>query len=201
MAERADAARNRRAILLATEELLATHRPEQVSMERVAAAAGVGKGTVFHRFGSRMGLMHALMQERALGLHDAVTSGPPPLGPGAPSSERLLAFLDAVVEVVARNKGLLAALDHAVTTAQRHEADHPVYRFWHGHIAELIADVRDDVDAELIAHVLLSTVNSDPILRVLERGEGDRLAATLRLIMRNVLEGTNSAVGRSDGEG
>jgi AcrR family transcriptional regulator len=32
-------------------------------MEQVAAAAGVGKGTVFHRFGSRMGLMHALMAE------------------------------------------------------------------------------------------------------------------------------------------
>jgi AcrR family transcriptional regulator len=191
MAERADAARNRRAILLATEELLATHRPEQVSMERVAAAAGVGKGTVFHRFGSRIGLMRALMQERALGLHDAVTSGSPPLGPGAPARERLIAFLDAVVEVVARNKGLLAALDHAVTTTQRHDADRPVYRFWHGHIVGLIAEIREDVDAELIAHVLLSTLNSDPIHRLLERGEGDRLADCLRVIVRNVLDGTN----------
>src|SRR6267154_2367665 len=90
--ERADAARNRRAILSATEELLTHHRPEQISMEQVAAAAGVGKGTVFHRFGNRMGLMLALMYERAHALHDAVTTGPPPLGPGAPPRERLVAF-------------------------------------------------------------------------------------------------------------
>ena len=52
-------------------------------MEQVAAAAGVGKGTVFHRFGNRMGLMRALMIERAASLEQAVTSGPPPLGEGA----------------------------------------------------------------------------------------------------------------------
>ena len=57
---RQDAARNRRAILLATEELLSRHRPDEVTIEQVAAAAGVGKGTVFHRFGSRLGLMVAL---------------------------------------------------------------------------------------------------------------------------------------------
>ena len=38
--DRADAARNRRAILRATEELLARHRPDEISMEQVAAAAG-----------------------------------------------------------------------------------------------------------------------------------------------------------------
>lgn len=108
--ERADAARNRRAILQATETLLAEHRPSDVSIERVAAKAGVSKGTVFHRFGSRTGLMVELMKERAAGLQEAVTQGAPPLGPGAPAGERLLAFLSAVVEVVGRNKGLLAAL-------------------------------------------------------------------------------------------
>jgi len=52
-------------VLHAYEQLLAEGRPQDISMEQVAAAAGVGKGTVFHRFGSRMGLMHALMVERA----------------------------------------------------------------------------------------------------------------------------------------
>ena len=45
--ERADAVRNRRAILAATEELLAAHRPQDISIGQVALAAGVGKGTVF----------------------------------------------------------------------------------------------------------------------------------------------------------
>ena len=111
--ERADAARNRRAILAATEELLATRRPQDISMEQVAAAAGVGKGTVFHRFGNRTGLMHALMVERAQALEEAVTTGPPPLGPGATDRDRLLAFLDAIIEVVGRNKSLLAELAYS----------------------------------------------------------------------------------------
>src|SRR2546421_5692239 len=111
--ERADAARNRRAILAAAAELLATHRPEDVSLEQVAAAAGVGKGTVFHRFGNRTGLMYALMVERAQALEEAVTAGPPPLGPGATERDRLLAFLDAIIEVVGRNKSLLAELAYS----------------------------------------------------------------------------------------
>ncbi|MFD6425917.1 TetR/AcrR family transcriptional regulator [Streptomyces sp. NPDC060198] len=188
--ERADAARNRRAILHATEELLALYRPEEISMEQVAAAAGVGKGTVFHRFGSRMGLMHALVQERTGALHDAVVSGPPPLGPGADPRSRLLAFLDGIVDVVARNKGLLAALGHAVTTTQRPGADddHPVYRFWHNHLSTLLAELRPSLDAELMAHVLLSTLGNEPILRLLEKGEGERLAVTLRLTVTTLLD-------------
>jgi AcrR family transcriptional regulator len=172
--ERADAARNRRAILLATEELLGRHRPDQVTVEQVAAAAGVGKGTVFHRFGSRMGLMVALMQERALGLREAVEDGPPPLGPGAPPRERLLAFLSAVVDVVGRNKGLLAALGQAVAP-RAHGEDHPVYTYWHGHITALIAAERPDLDAPLLADLLLAGLQAEPILRLLERGETARL--------------------------
>ncbi|MFH8381745.1 TetR/AcrR family transcriptional regulator [Kitasatospora sp. NPDC018058] len=191
--ERADAIRNRRAILRATEELLAGHRPEQISMEQVAAAAGVGKGTVFHRFGSRMGLMLALMQERALDLDEALRSGPPPLGPGAPPRERMLAFLDAMVAVVARNKSLLAALGHAAATAPRPPdqgppRDHPVYRSWHGHLSALIAEQRPDLDAELLGHLLLGSLQSDPILRLMERGEGQRLADGLRELATSLVD-------------
>lgn len=193
--ERADAARNRRAILCATEELLDRYRPEQISMEQVAAAAGVGKGTVFHRFGNRMGLMRALMEERALTLGESVTTGPPPLGPGAPPRERLLAFLDAMVDVVTRNKGLIAALDHAMTTAPKPAEDspadqdaHPVYTAWHRHISTLIAEERADLDAELLAHILLSALHSDPILALLRRGEGHRLTASLHTLATAALD-------------
>jgi AcrR family transcriptional regulator len=189
VAERADAARNRRAILQATEDLLARFRPEQISMEQVAAAAGVGKGTVFHRFGNRLGLMTALMQERAYALQDAVENGPPPLGPGAPAGERLLAFFDAVVDVVARNKGLLAALGHAVTAApDRDHADgHPLHRAWRAHLQALIAAERPDLDTEAVADVLLGTLTSDPVLRLFERGEGRRVAAVLHAVVEALI--------------
>ncbi|WP_232667031.1 TetR/AcrR family transcriptional regulator [Pseudonocardia sp. TRM90224] len=189
---RADAQRNRRAILAATEELLATHRPEQVSMEAVAVAAGVGKGTVFHRFGSRMGLMVELMRERAQSLGDAVETGPPPLGPGAPPGERLLAFVDAVVGLVARNKGLLAALGHAATTTtvghdDSHDA-HPIYRAWHAHVAALIRAERPDLPADVVAHVLLAGLQSDPVLQLLSAGEGAQVASALRVLVVGLLE-------------
>ncbi|RKR92956.1 TetR family transcriptional regulator [Micromonospora pisi] len=181
---RADAARNRTAILRATEELLTQHHPQQISMEQVATAAGVGKGTVFHRFGSRYGLMRALMQERAQDIETAITTGPPPLGQGAPPHARLLAFLTAVVDLVARNKGLLAALGpEAPVTAEPHREPreaHPVYRSWHDHISQLVYQQRPDLDADMLAHVLLASLHSGPILNALERGDGNRLDRTLR---------------------
>ncbi|HEY8045520.1 MAG TPA: TetR/AcrR family transcriptional regulator [Streptosporangiaceae bacterium] len=192
--ERADAARNRRAILAATEGLLATHRPRDISMEQVAAAAGVGKGTVFHRFGSRMGLMYALMVQRAQALEEAVTAGPPPLGPGAPDRARLLAFLDAIVEVVSRNKSLMAELAYsaaappAADDGPGERDEHPVYRFWHGHISGLIAAQRPDADAGMTAHLLLGALHGEPILNELATSGPGRVAAALRALACSVLD-------------
>ncbi|SRR5216683_428432 len=191
--ERADAARNRRAILAATEKLLATHRPQDISMEQVAAVAGVGKGTVFHRFGSRMGLMYALMVERAQALEQAVTEGPPPLGEGVADRDRLLAFLDAIIEVVSRNKSLLAELAYSATSqppsnAAEERDKHPVYRFWHGHISALIAAQRPDADADMIAHVMLGALHSEPILNQLTTDGPERLTATMRALASAVLD-------------
>ena len=193
--ERADAARNRRAILAATEKLLATHRPQDISMEQVAAAAGVGKGTVFHRFGNRTGLMYALMVERAQALEEAVTAGPPPLGPGAPDRDRLLAFLDAIVEVVGRNKSLLAELAYSAAADRRRTENrardrdgHPVYRFWHGHISALIAAQRPGADAEMIAHLLLGSLHSEPVLAQLAAEGPARLTAAIRALAPAVLD-------------
>lgn len=91
-AERADAARNREALLEAASELMAGCGVGALTMDAVAAKAGVGKGTVFRRFGSREGLMASLLDHREAEWQAAVISGPPPLGPGAPPKERLLAF-------------------------------------------------------------------------------------------------------------
>ncbi|TNC26157.1 TetR/AcrR family transcriptional regulator [Amycolatopsis alkalitolerans] len=176
MAERADAARNRRAILRAAEDLIAASGPEHVSIERVAADAGVGKGTVFHRFTNRAGLMRALAMERISEFQQAWRGGPPPLGPGAPARARLTAFLDAVVELSSRNVSLLAAYEHA----SGHRQDNPIYVEWHGHIRELIAEARPDLDAEVVAHILLGALSSDLIVHMLRDGEAERLSVSLR---------------------
>src|SRR5271167_798627 len=62
--ERADAARNRLAILAAAERLVAERGADCMTMDEVACTAGVGKGTVFRHFGDRCGLLRGLLDER-----------------------------------------------------------------------------------------------------------------------------------------
>src|SRR6185437_10949655 len=82
--ERGDAARNRTLLLYAARRLIAERGPDAVTTDDIAAAAGVGKGTLFRRFGSRAGLMLVLLDEDEKVEQQALMFGPPPLGPGAP---------------------------------------------------------------------------------------------------------------------
>src|SRR6266542_6033252 len=105
--ERADARRNRLRVLEAADRLFAEQGVRNVSLDAIAAAAGVGKGTVFRRFGDRAGLAVALLDERERELQERMLSGPPPLGPGASPAERVLAFLDAYVDLLDTHADLL----------------------------------------------------------------------------------------------
>src|SRR6476646_653324 len=85
--ERADAARNRERILCAARRLFDERGAGCVSMDDVAEAAGVGKGTLFRRCGSRASLAAAVLSERERSFQEAIIRGEPPLGPGAPARE------------------------------------------------------------------------------------------------------------------
>lgn len=188
--ERADAARNRAAILAATEELLVREDAEHVSIDAVAAAAGVGKGTVFRRFGSRAGLLRALVEDRMDGLSRQIRSGPPPLGPGAPPVERLTAFFDAVIAVASRNSALISAYEYAAAGPQRAAAaEHAndAYAWWYEHLAGLIEQARPDLDAELVGHVLLGALHAPPIRALLAEGAADRVRRTMRRLVTDLL--------------
>ena len=82
--ERADAARNRQKVLAAAARLFDSCGAENVSMDMIAAEAGVGKGTLFRRFGDRAGLAQAVLEEQTIALQESIIRGPAPLGPGAP---------------------------------------------------------------------------------------------------------------------
>ncbi|MCT9933248.1 TetR/AcrR family transcriptional regulator [Planotetraspora sp. A-T 1434] len=183
-AERADATRNRRAILRVTERLLDEHGFDHVSLDKVAAEAGVGKGTIFRRFGNRTGLMRALLEERAVLLREAITSGPPPLGPGAPPEERLLAFLDALADLATRNVALFAA--HERACAEDKYAD-PIYLLWHGHVTALLAAARPDLDAEFLGHTLLAMFDADLVRHITSNGGAARLTGSLRALASSLL--------------
>jgi AcrR family transcriptional regulator len=157
--ERADAARNRMRILAAAADLVGERGIEHVSMEDVARRACVGTGTLYRRFGDRAGLALALLDEHTRAFQDAMISGPPPLGPGAPAAERLRAFGDGYLELLERHADLLvAALPKGVDAGGPHA-------FYATHLAILIAEAAPDLDAPFTAEALLATLAPSHHLR------------------------------------
>jgi AcrR family transcriptional regulator len=159
--ERADARRNRLAVLCAAERLFAAHGVANVSMDAVAAEAGVGKGTLFRRFGDRAGLARALLQESELRLQEGFLHGPPPLGPGAPPHERLKAFASARFDQLDRHADLIAAAEFGAGGARFIAGPYGVHRL---HVGVLVRGADPEADAELIADVLLAPLTAESFL-------------------------------------
>lgn len=175
-----------RSLVLAAADALFAETDEQhpVSMDEIAAAAGVGKGTVFRAFGSRDNLLDALFASRMAALRAAVQSGAPPVGPGAPPRERVLAILDALLTFKLDNRRLIRAREIASTGL--FQAGH--YQWMHGTLRELIEQAisgapqtaksagsagtaaEDAVDPGYVAHVLLGSLRPDLIDELLEAG-------------------------------
>jgi AcrR family transcriptional regulator len=110
--ERADAARNRRLLLAAAREIIASKGADTLTMDGLAERAGLGKGTVFRRFGTRAGIFAALLDHDERAFQEQVLSGPPPLGPGAPPLDRLIAYGRARIDFLIGHRDIArAALD------------------------------------------------------------------------------------------
>jgi AcrR family transcriptional regulator len=174
--ERADAARNRAAVLSATARLFAEHGVDAVSMDQVAAAAGVGKGTIFRRFGDKSGLAVALLDDRERELQEAILHGPPPLGPGADPPRRLAAFAEAYLDYLLEHLDLVRMSETAAPGARYRIG---AYRFWHRHVAILLAGAPDPDHA---AHALLAPLAAEHVAAILpELGEKRLRAGIARL--------------------
>jgi AcrR family transcriptional regulator len=156
--ERADAARNREKVLAAAARLFAEKGVEAVSMDAVAAAAGVGKGTLFRRFGDKSGLAVALLDDRERDLQQRILSGPPPLGPGAPARDRLTAFVAAYADYLFAHLDLVRMSETASPGARYRIG---AYRFWHRHVAILLAQARPGADADVLSHALLASLAAE----------------------------------------
>jgi AcrR family transcriptional regulator len=167
--ERADARRNRERILRAAAELVAERGLADVRMEEVAERAGVAKGTVFQRFGTRAGLAVALVDAGERRLQDALLSGPPPLGPGAPPPERLRAFLAALLELTVANLDLLLISDYD-TPGDRYRTG--AYAAWRLHVSILLQEAGHRRGlADGLAHVALAPLAADLVThRVRDEG-------------------------------
>ena len=112
-AERADAARNRRLLLATAREIIAGQGAGQgagqLTMDGLAERAGLGKGTVFRRFGTRAGIFQALLDDDERDFQEQVLAGPPPLGPGAPPLDRLIAYGRARIDFLISHRDIARA--------------------------------------------------------------------------------------------
>jgi AcrR family transcriptional regulator len=186
--ERADAARNRDRIICAAARLFAEQDPNCVSMDAIAAAAGVGKGTLFRRFGDRAGLMRALLDESETAFQDAVIRGAPPLGPGASAIERLVAFAGARFELLEQHGPMLAAAE----ASERGDArfDLPVYVFYRSHILMLVREADAACDADYLTEVLLAPLAATQYMYE-RRARGmsvERITAGYEFLVRRLLD-------------
>jgi AcrR family transcriptional regulator len=148
-------------------------------MDQIAAAAGVGKGTLFRRFGDKAGLAVALLDAREQVLQEAILHGPPPLGPGAPPPERLTAFVGAYLDYLLEHLDLVRMSETATPGARYRIGS---YRFWHQHVAILLDGIPDPDHA---AHSLLAVLAADHVAALLPELGESRLRTGLRRLAEN----------------
>jgi AcrR family transcriptional regulator len=182
---RRDAARNRELLLTAARELIAARGVESVSMDDLAVRAGVGKGTVFRRFGSRAGLLHALLDDDEQQLQATFMFGPPPLGPGGPPHQRLVAFGKARIELIARHGDLLMAAEQASADPY----DQPPWRVSTMVVQALLNEAGCRGDVQMWTTTLMAGLGARWILHNL--GEGislERIEAGWEALVDRVLD-------------
>jgi polyketide synthase 12 len=174
--ERADAARNRLHLLATARAMLADEGADKLTMDGLAERAALGKGTVFRRFGTRAGIFQALLDDDERDFQQQVLSGPPPLGPGAPPLDRLIAYGRARTGFMTGH-GVIAraALDGRELAPAGQQT--PISRV---HIRYLLQELRlDAADPDVLALQLTAALDA-PLLLYLS-GAGDSPEVSERL--------------------
>ncbi|HWC21564.1 MAG TPA: helix-turn-helix domain-containing protein [Flexivirga sp.] len=157
---RRDAAANSDRILAAARDVIRCEGVESLTMDLLAARAGVGKGTIFRAFGNRSGLFAALTDESERSFQQEFLSGPPPLGPGAPPLERLLAYGEGRLRLYAIHGPLMAMsrdADRFVVPARQLSAAHVRMLLQqcgvHDHLDVIVEALLAPLDAETTYHL------------------------------------------------
>ncbi|MCY0921057.1 MULTISPECIES: TetR/AcrR family transcriptional regulator [unclassified Streptomyces] len=183
--ERADALRNREAVLAAADALFAASgSPQSVSMDDIAAAAGVGKGTLFRRFGDRAGLIGAVIASRLEPLRHAVREAQD--APGSSPRQRVSDLLDASLRFKIENRNLMTAAEDAGLSSP-YRAEH--YGWWHEVLRTALDQVPGVRDADFTAHALLAAIRADLVAHLIdEQGvDAEGLRSSLAAYIDKVL--------------
>jgi AcrR family transcriptional regulator len=169
-------------VLEAAARLFAERHGASVTMEEIAAAAGVGKGTLYRRYPNVAAIAEALLDEHERRLQEELVRGKPPLGPGAAPADRLAAFYVAMTELLERHGHLALA---AETGLRRYRTG--AYTAWATHVALLLDEAGLGAHAALV-DVLLAPLAPDVYAhersRVTEREIADSLSMLARRVLR-----------------
>jgi AcrR family transcriptional regulator len=165
-AERSDAARNRRVILRTARTLFEERGVTCVTMEEIARASGVGKGTLYRRFPHKGFLCQALLDEPTRHLQEQTLEIL--REPGTPAVEKLDAFLNRLVAFTAENLDLLYGGNEPLCGADRLERfSDPAYDWRRSTVLGLLraavnqGDVDAGLDLEYLATALLAPLDVD----------------------------------------
>ncbi len=174
-------------VLRAAETLLASSdAPATVSMDDIAAAAGVGKGTLFRGFGSRDGLLDAVFAARLEPLRAEVERTGSPVGPDVPASQRATALLGLLLDFKLDNPRLVAARELDGSDLLRA----PHYQWVHGLLRSLLEQAGcAPRSACYEAHLLLNGLRADLIAELTATGLSrqelrDDMTTTIQKLLR-----------------
>jgi len=190
--ERADAARNRAVLIETARDMIAEVGVDKITMDALAERSGLGKGTVFRRFGTRAGIFMALLDAGERGFQARVLSGPPPLGPGAEPLDRLLAFGPARLRFLQENREIArAALGGRATVPSG-----PPATMTGRHLRTLLAELHvDATDLDVLAMQLTAALEV-PLLLYSDPDGGEHSAEALVDRLARAWEGLVDRVSR-----
>ena len=151
-------AASHQAIMQATLELLAEKGPRAMSMDGIAARAGVSKATIYRRWKSKEELIEALL-ETLMGLLPAVDSGDPRadmLTTGRiaqePAAAAMIGLIPALVGEAVTNPEFGEVFRAKLVEPRRAQ----IRSFYERAVAK--GEFRDDADLEFLADVTFGTI-------------------------------------------
>ena len=111
---------------------------------------------------------------------------PPPLGPGAPPRERLVAFFTALSCFMDRQGELILEAERLAVPGTRFGGG--PYAAYHTHVRLLLRELDPELDIDVLAHVLLAPFRAEVYGHVVR---GERAAGRERLmdVVRVLLDG------------
>lgn len=190
--ERSDAARNRALVLAAAAALFAERGVRAVTMAEIAAAAGVGKGTLYRRFEDKGVLCLALMDVQLKEFQDRMLAElQEMLFDGVPFDTQLSHFLDELVAFTDAHVPLLTEAQRSgLTPGVREQPYLWQYLTVQGLLRAGIAAGQFDpeLDIDYLADALLAPLNAR-LFRYQRERRGfsrERIAAGLGTLLRGL---------------